>query len=410
MNGPDQIVQELHATLDRDPALGDLLVRSLRQARERAQADLDPDLREALDWPRSLPEYDDYLRGFIRWVPRQSDAAAWRKSAPQGRYAQEVSDRLAHFFFLVDQKIDRKADRETGPEADEGGAAIAENSAPFRDWLTAFARQWGSFLDTPESFSQEVLDSFLRDAPEYHVEESLAGGRPNMPSGWLTFNQFFARELNPGLRPIRAPADNLVVTSPADCQFQHSYGIDEASNIPRTTVKGTHRYGNIRQLIEGSRYADAFAGGSFTHYMLPPSAYHRYHVPVSGLVKESFVVSGKVFMQVDLEDGQLASKDSAKSGYEFSQTRGVLVLDTAESEHGSLGLVAVVAVGMAHVASVNLTTVEGTRVTKGEEFGYFQFGGSDIIVLFQDGVAPDIDTSQDFRHVGSVIARCRPAA
>lgn len=397
MNGPDRIVHDLQATIDRDDAgLGGLLVKSLRQASERAASGLDTDLRDALDWPRSLPEYYDYLKGFIRWVPRQSDAAAWKKSAPDQRYAKEVSDRLAHFFWLIDQK------------ADEGDTAIAQNSDPFRDWLTEFARRWGSFLDTPESFNHDILESFIKDAPEYHVEESLINGRPNTPSGWLTFNQFFARELNPGLRPIREPANNLAVTSPADCQFQHSYGIDQSSNIPRTTLKGTHHYGNIKQLIEGSRYADAFAGGTFTHYMLPPSAYHRYHVPVSGLVKESYVISGKVFMQVDLEDHQLASKDSAKSGYEFSQTRGVLTLDTSASDHGDLGIVAIVAVGMAHVASVNLTAVEGTHIAKGEEFGFFQFGGSDIIVLFQDGVAPEVDTSDGFRHVGSVVARCKP--
>ncbi len=60
---------------------------------------------------------------------------------------------------------------------------------------------------------------------------------------------------------------------------------------------------------------------------------------------------------------------------------------------------------MSHVASVNLTAVPGTFVAKGEEFGYFQFGGSDIIVLFQEGVDPHIDTSTDLRHVGSAIAR-----
>ncbi|WP_328655806.1 phosphatidylserine decarboxylase [Streptomyces sp. NBC_00334] len=395
MQGPDQIVHDLRATIERDDrGLGSLIEKSLVKARERAEADLNADLFGALDWPRTLPEYYEYLKRFIRWVPRQSAAAAWKVSAPEQRYAREVSDRLAHFYWLIDQKVD------------DGRTAIAENSEPFRGWLTAFARQWGDFLDTAESFSQEILDTFVRDAPEYHVHESLVGGRPNMPSGWLTFNQFFARELNPGLRPVCDPTDNKVVTSPADCVFQHAYGIDQSSNIPRTTVKESHHYGNIRQLIEGSQYADSFADGTFVHYMLPPSAYHRYHVPVSGLVKESYVISGKVYMQVDLENHELVSKDSARSGYEFSQTRGVLTLDTSGSDHGDLGVVAVVAVGMAHVASVNLTTVVGTHVTKGEEFGYFQFGGSDIIVLFQAGVTPEVSTDEGFRLVGSVIARC----
>jgi len=211
------------------------------------------------------------------------------------------------------------------------------------------------------------------------------------------------------LRPICEPTDNRVVTSPADCSFRHRYDVDAEHNVPATTVKG-HHYGNITQLLEGSRYADAFGNGTFVHYMLPPSAYHRFHVPVSGLVEESFVITGQVFMQVDLEDHELKSRDSGQSGYEFFQTRGVVTLDTSASDHGDLGVIAVVPVGMSHVASVNLTTVADTKVAKGEEFGYFAFGGSDIIILFQDGVHPHIDTNQGARQVGSVIAHCDPAS
>ncbi len=303
---------------------------------------------------------------------------------------------MSHFYFLVDQKVG------------EDETAVPQNSHEFREWMTSFAREWGSFLDTPDSFGQDIVESFLEDAPEYHVEESLVDGRPNNPSGWVTFNQFFARQLNHGLRPITEPSNNLVPVSPADCQYIRWYDIDNESNIPAVTLKEHHRYGNIKQLMEGSQYADAFANGTFVHYMLPPSAYHRYHVPVAGEVKDSFVTQGKVFMQVDLEDHQLQSKDSAQSGYEFSQTRSVLTLDTGASGNGDLGVVAVIPVGMAHVASVNMTAVPGKQVAKGEEFGYFLFGGSDIIVLFQEGVRPDIDTSENFRLVGTPIARCQP--
>ena len=394
MYDPEQIIRELQDLLHSDAGsgLGELLERSLVQARERAHADLNPDLRDALEWPRDLSEYYDYLRRFIRWVPQQTDAPAWKTSAPEERYAKEVSDRLAHFFWLVDQKVG------------DGEAAIVESHPDFQDWLTEFARQWGSYLDTPDSFDQELLDSFVANAPEYTIEESLVDGSPNAPSGWLTFNQFFARELNAGLRPVQEPGDNRVVTSPADCLFQHSFDIDGGSNIPATTVKDTHHYGNIEQLIEGSRYAEAFAGGTFVHYMLPPSSYHRYHVPVSGRVEESFVLNGRVYMEVDLEDHEFRSKDSTQSGYEFSQVRGVLTLDTSDSPDGDIGVVAVIPVGMSHVASVTLTTSPGTQVAKGEEFGYFQFGGSDIIILFQEGIDPQVDTDTGLRHVGSAIA------
>ena len=66
------------------------------------------------------------------------------------------------------------------------------------------------------------------------VDDSRIDGKPNNPSGWLTFNQFFARELNPGLRPIDSPGDNSVVTAPADCTFRKMYPIDENSNIKKS--------------------------------------------------------------------------------------------------------------------------------------------------------------------------------
>jgi phosphatidylserine decarboxylase len=393
MSEPDKVIHDLQRVLEREGSdFARRIEHSLQRARQRASTNLDPLLFDALEWPTDLLGYVAYLQRFIRWIPRQSDSPAWKTSAPEERYAKEVSDRLAHFFWLLDQKVEPHE------------VSLLHDATGLRDWLTAFAAQWGDFLDTPSSFSQEILDSFTENAPEYSVHESLVSGSPNQPSGWLTFNQFFARELNPGLRPIADPTDNRTVTSPADCMFRQAFDIDAQSNIPATTIKHTHRYGSIPQLMEGSRYADAFAGGTFAHYMLPPSSYHRYHVPVSGRVEESFVLSGKVFMQVDLEDGQLVSKDATQSGYEFTQVRGVLTLDTGASGHGDLGLVAVIPVGMSHVASVNLTAVPGTTVGKGREFGFFQFGGSDIIVLFQAGVAREVDRSQGLRRMGIPIA------
>ncbi len=389
------IIDKLHHVLKETDGLADRVERSLVAAHAKAQAELNPAVFDALDWPTDLAAYDKYLQGFLRWIPQQSDADAWKQPAAKERFAKEVSVRLGHFFFLIDQKVD------------DGDTVIAENSEALAAWLTAYTREWGEFLDTPDSFDDQILDSFLRDAPEYTIEESLVNARANMPSGWVTFNQFFARELNAGLRPIAEPATNLVLTSPADCSFEHRFDIDENSQIPAIEVKTTHRYGSIAQLLGDSEYGDRFAGGTFVHYMLPPSAYHRFHSPVAGLVKETFVTTGRVYMQVDIEDHELKSRDNSESGYEFFQTRGVVTVDTSGSDAGDLGMVAMVPVGMSQVASVVLTATAGKPLAKGEEFGYFQFGGSDMILLFEAGVIDDLDTGKSLRHVGSVIGRCR---
>jgi len=59
------------------------------------------------------------------------------------------------------------------------------------------------------------------------------------------------------------------------------------------------------------------------------------------------------------------------TGYQFTQARGLIVIDSP------VGLVAVLPIGMGQVSSVNLTAQVGAHLAKGEEFGYFAFGGSD---------------------------------
>jgi phosphatidylserine decarboxylase len=95
-------------------------------------------------------------------------------------------------------------------------------------------------------------------------------------------------------------------------------------------------------------------------------------------VKELRKISGKVYMDVFREpDGTLNVVDG--DTYQFNQERGLIVIESPE-----VGLVAVLPIGMAYVSSVNLTTEVGADLRKGDQFGYFMFGGSDIVTIFQD--------------------------
>jgi phosphatidylserine decarboxylase len=76
-------------------------------------------------------------------------------------------------------------------------------------------------------------------------------------------------------------------------------------------------------------------------------------------------------------DGSLQFIDG--DTYQYNQERGLIVIDSPE-----VGLVAVLPVGMGPVSSVNLTPEVGAKLQKGEEFGYFMFGGSDVVMLFQN--------------------------
>ncbi len=205
---------------------------------------------------------------------------------------------------------------------------------------------------------------------------------------WKSFNQFFARETKPGLRPVAGMFDDRIICAPADFTFQMKTRIDDDSRI---TVKRTHSY-SVLDLLDGSPYRERFHGGLFMHSFLSVYDYHRFRAPVRGTVLECRKIRGEVYLGVQITH-ELRLEVTDETGYQFSQQRGLIVFDSP------IGLVAVLPMGMAQVSSVNMTAVEGSYLNKGEEFGYFLFGGSDMILLFEadSGVtitsAPGIHTN-----------------
>ncbi|MFH1628274.1 MAG: phosphatidylserine decarboxylase, partial [Pseudomonadota bacterium] len=142
------------------------------------------------------------------------------------------------------------------------------------------------------------------------------------------------------------------------------------------TVKGLKW--SLHELLDGSPFQDRFKGGTYIHMFLNVNDYHRYHVPVRGIVREARNIHGKVVSDVMLKpDGTL--DDIIGPTFQFKQERGLVVIESP------VGLVAVLPIGMAQVSSVNLTAEVGAELFKGQEFGYFAFGGSDIVVLFEAG-------------------------
>lgn len=161
---------------------------------------------------------------------------------------QEDLDMILHFYWLINQPLN------------DSKATVQDNPF-FKTWLKSFARDWGMFLDTTDSFNASVLESFVTLAPKFEMDNYLITiegvKKPNNPSGWLTFNQFFARELNPGLRPICKPFDNRFIACPADCTYMEQFPINADSDIPQIIMKGTHSVASVsKQLLRGSQYKD----------------------------------------------------------------------------------------------------------------------------------------------------------
>jgi phosphatidylserine decarboxylase precursor len=382
----NEVIVALQTQLNNDTVLATALQSSLEKAQDKGHKHLNQDLYQALDniyqgkgWPLTTDDYLSYLIIFGEIIPSENTQpayTAWNNNDQQNGYSQEIYDRLCHFYWLVDQKIEVEGNTITLQQYENG-------DFKFADWLVSYNTSWGEFLDTPASISPESIASFKRDL-QYHTEDS-SDDEPN----WTSFNKFFYRKLNPTkpdgtpMRPIANPENNLVICAPADCTYKQYYNIDADGNVggnDGVTLKKTHTFGNINTLLDESKLADCFYNGTFIHYFLSPFDYHRFHSPVKGKVLEARSVMGQNYLAVNIEPKQkeFDAPDSSEDGYEFNQARGILIVETKD-----IGKVAVLPIGMAQESSVIKNPLTGTEIKKGDEFGHFAFGGSDIIMLFE---------------------------
>lgn len=180
------------------------------------------------------------------------------------------------------------------------------------------------------------------------------------------FNEFFIRKLRPGARPIAGAEDPAWAICPADCRL-HVY--ETLTEAQRLWIKG--KTFSLSTLLGNPTLEAEFAGCSLVIARLAPQDYHRFHYPVSGF-------SGKYFSQGDayFTVNPIAVRENVDV-YSLNKRTSVIV------ESPDFGRVMIICIGATMVGSVVLTSGEDVNVTKGDELGYFQFGGSTLLVLFQ---------------------------
>ena len=343
-----------------NPEIRPMLDMSLAKAKSLNPC---PVTNPAQDWD----SYLDYIDTAHKLIPQQI------LDVPPVLIRDQILQSICYFYFLVDQ-----------PLTELEGKGYFKNAIqyypPFSEWLHKFADSWGDFLDTEDSWNAITYQEFYDD-PEF----GLQAGWYEDPSNWKTFNEFFSKHLKtPCERPIGCPDNPSIVVSPADSEPQGVWPIDDKSQInfgEGLTVK-LARYYNVNDLLsEKSQYKDAFANGTLTHTFLNVFDYHRYHFAVGGKIVEKDRITKNVTLEVSWNDEDKRYVPIDSEGWQFTQTRGYVIVDTDK-----LGLVALIPMGMAQVSSVNFeeNVQVGNTFKKGDPLGYFLFGGSDFIMLFQE--------------------------
>jgi len=204
-----------------------------------------------------------------------------------------------------------------------------------------------------------------------------------------TFNEFFTRKLKPGARPTSANATELA--SPADCRLLVYPTLAEGRCVP---IKG--RPFAIGDLLGagGVECAETFVAGALAICRLCPADYHRYHYPAAGRATDSWEI-----------DGRLHSVNPLALALDlpiFDQNhRIVTLLDLVR-----FGPMAFVEVGAFGVGGIVQTHGEPT-FGRLDEKGYFRFGGSTIVLVFQPNtIAFDSDLIAHSAAGTETLVRC----
>ncbi|WP_297597370.1 phosphatidylserine decarboxylase [uncultured Cetobacterium sp.] len=181
---------------------------------------------------------------------------------------------------------------------------------------------------------------------------------------FTSFNDFFIRELKPEARII-AKGDEVLV-SPADGKVLIFSDLKETSKF---FLKGDEF--TLEEFLKDKEEAQKFKGGTLMIIRLAPVDYHRFHFPADGLISSSKLIDGYYYS---------VSPYAIKKNFRIycENKREISILKTQK-----FGDIALSEIGATMVGGITQTYKPESFVKKGEEKGFFFFGGSSCVLLFE---------------------------
>ncbi len=213
---------------------------------------------------------------------------------------------------------------------------------------------YGDMMDSPKS-----IDKIEPFAKEYNIDLRIA-----QKQEFNSFNDFFIRKLKKNTRLVNM--DSNVVVSPADGKILAYTDISGQDFI----LKG-YKF-DVSGFLNNKTLASKFKNGSLIIIRLCPTDYHRFHFPVSGKVSLLTKITGDYYSV-----NPIALREIIEV---FCLNKREYVTVTTHE----FGDVVIAEVGATMVGGIIQTYKEDIAI-KGEEKGYFKFGGSTVVLLFEKG-------------------------
>lgn len=217
---------------------------------------------------------------------------------------------------------------------------------------------YGKKMDKPESVKK--VPSFIEQA-----DINIAEAKKRVEE-FKSFNDFFYRELKEGARTVDYREN--VLASPADGKILAFENLDIEKEF---YIKGDKF--TLEEFFADKGLANKYKDGVFMIIRLAPIDYHRFHFPADGEISESKLIDG-VYYSVSTHAIKKNFRILCENKREYS------ILKTEK-----FGDIAMFEVGATMVGGIKQSYKSNSYVKKGEEKGYFYFGGSTCVLVFERG-------------------------
>lgn len=214
--------------------------------------------------------------------------------------------------------------------------------------------------------SASMIDKFIK---HYKIDVSEI----KLPiNSFRCFNDFFIRELKDNARPIDKEPSHLI--SPADSRL-FVFDLSSSHSLP---VKGY--WYSLQELVKDKKFAKEYSDGWCFIYRLAPADYHRYCYIDNGNHNKVKRIRGVLHSVNPIALSSI--KNLLSKNY-----RELTVLNTE-----NFGKVLHLEVGALLVGKIIQRNRNAHSFLRGEEKGWFEYGGSTIIQIFKkDNIMPDDD-------------------
>lgn len=219
-----------------------------------------------------------------------------------------------------------------------------------------FSKLYGIYCDS--KLSLKKIPSFIKD---FDIDMSISD---DTISDFSNFNDFFIRKLTKDSRPIDMNDDILI--SPGDGRLT-AYSNIFMDNLIQ--VKGITY--SLSELIKDNAVAKEYNGGVCLILRLCPTDYHRFHFVDYGIPDKTNFISGNYY-SVNPTALERIPKLYCQNKREWCIFHSK-----------NFGDIIHVEVGATCVGTIVQSYAPNSQVSKGDEKGYFKFGGSTTILFFK---------------------------